>query len=53
MKKMILFTLALMMTGSMQAQEVISLPQPEVNKLSHQHATCENLCLLTGWRLPL
>ena len=26
MKKMILFTLALMMMGSMQAQEVISLP---------------------------
>ena len=34
MKNMILFALALMMTGSMQAQEVISLPQPEVSKLS-------------------
>ena len=34
MKKTILFVLALMMMGSMQAQEVISLPQPEVSKLS-------------------
>lgn len=34
MKKMILFALALMTMGSMQAQDVISLPQPEVNKLS-------------------
>ena len=34
MKKMILFMLALTVMGSMQAQEVISLPQPEVNKLS-------------------
>ena len=34
MKKMILFVLALTAMGSMQAQEVISLPQPEVNKLS-------------------
>ena len=34
MKKTILFVLALMSMGSMQAQEVISLPQPEVNKLS-------------------
>ena len=34
MKKLILFALALMTMGSMQAQEVISLPQPEVNKLS-------------------
>ena len=34
MKKMILFVLALTWMGSMQAQEVISLPQPEVNKLS-------------------
>ncbi|MBQ7420313.1 MAG: SagB/ThcOx family dehydrogenase [Prevotella sp.] len=34
MKKMILFLLALTMVGSMQAQEVISLPQPEVNTLS-------------------
>ena len=31
---MILFMLALTVMGSMQAQEVISLPQPEVNKLS-------------------
>ena len=31
---MILFALVLMMTGSMQAQEIISLPQPEVSKLS-------------------
>lgn len=34
MKKMILFVLALTWMGSMQAQEVISLPQPEVSKLS-------------------
>ena len=34
MKKMILFVLALTMMGSMQAQEIISLPQPEVSKLS-------------------
>ena len=34
MKKMILFVLALTWMGGMQAQEVISLPQPEVNKLS-------------------
>ena len=34
MKKLNLFVLALMMMGSMQAQEVISLPQPEVSKLS-------------------
>ena len=34
MKKMILFVLALTWMGSMQAQEVISLPQPEVDKLS-------------------
>ena len=34
MKKMILFVLALTAMGSMQAQDVISLPQPEVNKLS-------------------
>lgn len=34
MKKIILFVLALTWMGSMQAQEVISLPQPEVNKLS-------------------
>lgn len=34
MKKTILFVLALIVTGSMQAQEVISLPQPEVSKLS-------------------
>mgnify|MGYP002624626027 CR=1 FL=1 len=31
---MILLMLALTMMGSMQAQEVISLPQPEVNELS-------------------
>ena len=31
---MILFVLALTMMGSMQAQEIISLPQPEVSKLS-------------------
>ena len=34
MKKVILFVLALTAMGSMQAQDVISLPQPEVNKLS-------------------
>ncbi len=34
MKKTILFMLALMMTMDMQAQETISLPQPEVSKLS-------------------
>ena len=34
MKKIILFVLALTVMGGMQAQEVISLPQPEVNKLS-------------------
>ena len=34
MKKVILFVLALTWMGSMQAQEVISLPQPEVSKLS-------------------
>ena len=34
MKKIILFVLALTWMGSMQAQEFISLPQPEVNKLS-------------------
>ncbi|MBR1933202.1 MAG: SagB/ThcOx family dehydrogenase [Prevotella sp.] len=34
MKKLNLFVLALMMMGSMQGQEVISLPQPEVSKLS-------------------
>ena len=34
MKKIILFVLALTWMGSMQAQEVISLPQPEVSKLS-------------------
>ena len=34
MKKMILFVLALTWMGGMQAQEVISLPQPEVSKLS-------------------
>lgn len=34
MKKTILFVMALMTMGSLQAQEVISLPQPEVNKLS-------------------
>ena len=32
MKKAILFMLALMMTMGMQAQETISLPQPEVSK---------------------
>ena len=34
MKKIIIFSLALIMTGSIQAQEVITLPQPEVSKLS-------------------
>ena len=34
MKKMILFVLALTWMGGMQAQKVISLPQPEVSKLS-------------------
>ena len=34
MKKIIIFALALIMTGSIQAQEVITLPQPEVSKLS-------------------
>ena len=34
MKKIILFVLALTWMGSMQAQDVISLPQPEVSKLS-------------------
>ena len=34
MKKIILFVLALTWMGSMQAQEVISLPQPKVSKLS-------------------
>ena len=34
MKKIILFVLALTTMGSVQAQEVISLPQPEVGKLS-------------------
>lgn len=34
MKKVILFVLALTAMSSVQAQEVISLPQPEVNKLS-------------------
>ena len=34
MKKTILFMLVLMMTMDMQAQETISLPQPEVSKLS-------------------
>ena len=34
MKKIILFVLALTWMGSMKAQEVISLPQPEVSKLS-------------------
>lgn len=34
MKTIILFALALMMTGNVQAQEVVSLPKPEVNKLS-------------------
>ena len=34
MKKIIIFALALIMTGSIHAQEVITLPQPEVSKLS-------------------
>ena len=34
MKKIIIFALALIMTGCIQAQEVITLPQPEVSKLS-------------------
>ena len=34
MKKIIIFALALIMTGSIQAQEVITLPQPEISKLS-------------------
>jgi len=34
MKNVILFVLALTAMSSVQAQEVISLPQPEVNKLS-------------------
>lgn len=34
MKTIILFALALIMTGNVQAQEVVSLPKPEVNKLS-------------------
>lgn len=34
MKKIILFVLAIAMCGTMQAQEVISLPQPEISKLS-------------------
>ncbi len=34
MKKMIVLALALMTMGTIQAQDVISLPQPEVNKLS-------------------
>ncbi len=34
MKNIIIFALALIMTGSIQAQEVITLPQPEVSKLS-------------------
>jgi len=34
MKKLIVLALALMTMGTMQAQDVISLPQPEVNKLS-------------------
>ena len=34
MKKIIIFALALIMTGSIQAQDVITLPQPEVSKLS-------------------
>lgn len=34
MKKIIIFALALIITGSIQAQEVITLPQPEVSKLS-------------------
>ena len=34
MKKMIVLALALMTMGTIQAQDVISLPHPEVNKLS-------------------
>ena len=34
MKKAILFLIVLMITGNLQAQDVISLPQPEVSKLS-------------------
>jgi SagB-type dehydrogenase family enzyme len=34
MKKLIALALALMTMGTMQAQDVVSLPQPEVNKLS-------------------
>lgn len=34
MKKLIVLALALMTMGTMQAQDVVSLPQPEVNKLS-------------------
>lgn len=34
MKKAILFLIALMIMGNLQAQDVISLPQPEVSKLS-------------------
>ncbi len=34
MKKMIVLALALMTMGTIQAQDIISLPQPEVNKLS-------------------
>ena len=34
MKKLIVLAFALMTMGTMQAQDVVSLPQPEVNKLS-------------------
>lgn len=34
MKKLIVLALALMTMGTLQAQDVVSLPQPEVNKLS-------------------
>lgn len=34
MKKAILFLIVLMIMGNLQAQDVISLPQPEVSKLS-------------------
>jgi len=34
MKKLIVLALALITMGTMQAQDVVSLPQPEVNKLS-------------------
>lgn len=34
MKKLIVLALALMTMGTMQARDVVSLPQPEVNKLS-------------------